>query len=175
MNIINDYFKKNEKIIYPFQRIKFRRKTKSVKDIIKKNFNILEQYTKALSNFHQKNEKKKLLFNDNSFIKDKKNSNFPNIFKNKISLNKKLNNSLSFNYYGYEYLQNLSVKNISIPLFSSIIKKKNVQEKEKNIDFLENKFTILKIKKKNSFNLNNKSSDFIINKSCNKIKSNILN
>ena len=109
------------------------------------------------------------------FIKDKKNSNFPNIFKNKISLNKKLNNSLSFNYYGYEYLQNLSVKNISIPLFSSIIKKKNVQEKEKNIDFLENKFTILKIKKKNSFNLNNKSSDFIINKSCNKIKSNILN
>ena len=67
MNIINDYFKKNEKIIYPFQRIKFRRKTKSVKDIIKKNFNILEQYTKVLSNFHQKNEKKKLLFNDNSF------------------------------------------------------------------------------------------------------------
>ena len=71
MNIINDFFNKNEKIYFPFQRIKFRR-TKSVKDIIKKDFNMIKKYNDVLSNFSnfQKLEKKKNVFCDKSDIEE---------------------------------------------------------------------------------------------------------
>ena len=165
MNIINDFFNKNEKIYFPFQRIKYRR-TKSVKDIIKKDFNMIKKYNDVLSNFSnfQKLEKKKNVFCDKSDIEEKKKLNFPNIFQSKISLNKKLINSLSFHSYGYEKLQNFSVKNISIPLFSSIIKKVNEQENEKEKDkndFIKKNFKLLKINNKKCYNINNKSSDFL--------------
>ena len=178
MNIINDYFNKNEKIYFPFQKIKLLRRTKSIKDIIKKNFSAIQKYNDTLSNSRKKQNhvKTKIIFNDKSYLEEKRKLYFPNIFQNKISLNQKLMNSLSFNAYGYEDLQNLSLKNISLPLFSSIIKKGNEKEKEKNKNvFFEKKFKLLNNNdKKKYYNINNKSSDFLMNKSSKEIKENML-
>lgn len=52
MKIINDYFYKNEKIFFPFQKIKFK-KVKSVESMIEKDSNLIQRYTDDLYNLSE--------------------------------------------------------------------------------------------------------------------------
>ena len=52
MKIINDYFYKNEKIFFPFQKIKFK-KIKSVESMIEKDSTLIQRYTDDLFNLSE--------------------------------------------------------------------------------------------------------------------------